>query len=536
MKKLYLPLLLALALYGMAAWHQIDLPGLHHDEAQEAGLMAMQIETGLPVTLFRGVGVVAFERTWPIMVQDYIGALNVYLAWFAFGIGGVSVESLRMMTVLMGMATLITAFGAARQLAGNRAGVLTALLLAVHPTFIFWTRQGVFVTSYILPLALGSLWLLARWWQGGRAWNLWLAAFLMGIGLWGKLLFVWFMGAIFLAWLLVNLPQLTRLKSIFTPAYALPIAILCGLLGLVPLIDYNLRSSGTFDSIFNNLDQSYYGVDNANFSDNVQVRWEQAGTVIRSEHMWELGGQFNNPFSQTWLFLAGLISVGAAIVLREKRGVRLFLPLVVILMVIQSSFTNTALWFTHFALILPFMLMCGAVGSLAALDVLKKYLPKHAAIVIIGGILALVMANDLLTTSLYHDALAKSGGLGPQSAAIYELVAELETLPAAHPVAALDWGISPAVEMLTEAHVVPNEVFGYSSLVEADAGFSARLEPFLALDESLYILHVPHETVFQRREAFMQAVSEANRQPLLVTVINNMAGEPFFEIWRTASR
>jgi predicted membrane-bound mannosyltransferase len=181
-------LAVALVIYSVAALYQLDLPGLHHDEAQEAGLMAMQLNEGLPVTLFRDTGFSFAGRSFPLMVQDYIGSLNVFGAWIAFAVAGVSVESLRVMAVLIGILTLLMSFGAARALAGWQAGALTVILLAVHPTYIFWTRQGVFVTSYTLTFALASLWLLIRWWRGGRSWNLWLAAFLIGVGLWGKLL------------------------------------------------------------------------------------------------------------------------------------------------------------------------------------------------------------------------------------------------------------------------------------------------------------------------------------------------------------
>ncbi|HLA45089.1 MAG TPA: glycosyltransferase family 39 protein, partial [Aggregatilineales bacterium] len=212
-KPKYFPLfvvLIALCLYMAAAFYQITLPGLHHDEAQEAALMGMQLEKGLPVRLFRDTGFVVANRAFPLMVQDYIGALNAYLAWFAFGIGGVSVESLRSMTILTGMLTLMSAFFAARRLFGWQTAALTVLMLAVHPAFVFWTRQGVIVTSYTLTLTLAALWLMLRWWQGGAAWNLIMAAFLMGVGLWGKLLFIWFIGAVFVAWLVLNLPRFAR--------------------------------------------------------------------------------------------------------------------------------------------------------------------------------------------------------------------------------------------------------------------------------------------------------------------------------------
>jgi len=69
----------ALLLYLGLAIYQLGLPGLHYDEAKEAGLNAMEILTGAPIGAFRRAGIQLGGRTWPLMVQDYIGALNVYL-------------------------------------------------------------------------------------------------------------------------------------------------------------------------------------------------------------------------------------------------------------------------------------------------------------------------------------------------------------------------------------------------------------------------------------------------------------------------
>jgi hypothetical protein len=60
----------ALLLYLFLACYQLELPGLHYDEAKEAGVNAMEILTGAPITAFRGAGIALGERTYPIMVQD----------------------------------------------------------------------------------------------------------------------------------------------------------------------------------------------------------------------------------------------------------------------------------------------------------------------------------------------------------------------------------------------------------------------------------------------------------------------------------
>src|SRR4051794_26897434 len=96
-----------LVLYLGLTTHQLGLPGLHYDEAREAGVNAMEILTGAPVTAFCGVTVNFLGQPLPLMVQDYIGALNVYLALPLLALTGNGVPNLRMLSILTGLAALL---------------------------------------------------------------------------------------------------------------------------------------------------------------------------------------------------------------------------------------------------------------------------------------------------------------------------------------------------------------------------------------------------------------------------------------------
>ena len=143
----WLPLLLALLIFCGLAAYQLDLPGLHYDEAKEAGLNAMQMLTGRPLSLFRGAGLHLFGLTLPTMVQDYIGALNVYLALPFLALGGVNVPALRALPIVCAALTLIFLYHFAAAAFNRRTAGLAALLLAVNPSFVFWSRQGILVTN-----------------------------------------------------------------------------------------------------------------------------------------------------------------------------------------------------------------------------------------------------------------------------------------------------------------------------------------------------------------------------------------------------
>jgi hypothetical protein len=203
-------LLAACLLYLLLAAHQLGLPGLHYDEAREAGVNAMELLTGAPVTAFRGAGFVIGARAFPLMVQDYIGALNVYLALPLLGLTGIGVPNLRLLPLLTGLAALLTleralAAWIVYRRGGFRtegaaalptppitvAGLIAVTMLAVSPSFIFWARQGVFVTNLMLPLTFVAAWQALRWLHTGRTRHLMLAAIAAGLALYAKLLAIW---------------------------------------------------------------------------------------------------------------------------------------------------------------------------------------------------------------------------------------------------------------------------------------------------------------------------------------------------------
>ena len=188
-------LTLSLVFFIALSAHQLTLPGLHYDEAKEAGVNAMQLVTGQPVTAFRYATIQVGPWRLPLMVQDYIGALNVLLAMPFLALGGVNVLALRWLSILIGALTLLLTWRVAWRLSGDIAAASAALLLAVNPTFIFWSRQGIFVTNLTALLFMASLLTALRWWDRRRPVDLWLTAFLWGLGIYAKLLFIWAIGA-----------------------------------------------------------------------------------------------------------------------------------------------------------------------------------------------------------------------------------------------------------------------------------------------------------------------------------------------------
>jgi hypothetical protein len=547
--------IVALALFIGLTSYQLSLPGLHYDEAFEA-VPAMQLLLRQPVTTFRGNGVFLGGRLFPLMTQDYIGAINTYVALPFFLLLGITPFSLRVMTLFMGLVTLWLTRQLARELYGPPAAGLATLLLAVNPTFVFWSRQGVFVTSVTAAIGLGATLAWLRWWRTGAQRYAIAGAFLFGLGLYAKLLFLWFIVALGLAAVLLNLGRWRRIGRGLA-GWSVGWSGLAFLLGAAPLIVYNLQTGGTFSIIGGNLATSYYGVSNLAFLSNLLERIKQFSAVLAGSHFWYLGGTYAN-WLGVGLFLGalgsilyrrrlvdweigrlGAVRLGAhdeAVRLSRAEARRVFFPFVVIAgAILMSCATVSALWVTHFAILAPWPSLAVA----AAVDLFfrrsRLRLPAPGVQVPGRGVnLALVVAlvvvgvswvGDVLTDVRYHRALTISGGLGTHSDAVEDLarwLADDERREA--PVAAMDWGIAAPVAFLTRGEVTPVEAFGYDW--ETDADFAARLNQFIHDPDSIYLWRAPDEVIFNRGPDFRRLYEPLGLEEDILEAFYERSGRP----------
>jgi hypothetical protein len=520
-------LTLAFALFTGLATYQLALPGLHYDEAFEA-VPAMQLILREPVATFRSNGTLVGGRLFPLMTQDYIGAINTYSAIPFFLVLGMNTVSLRVMATVIGLLTLWLTFRLAHELYGPVAAVLAGLLLAVNPTFIFWSRQGVFVTSAVAAIGLGVVLTWLRWWRTGARRYAIAGAFLVGLGLYIKLLFLWLIVGLGLVAFLVNIDQWQRVRRRIGRG---PIGWigLAFLLGSSPLIVYNLQTGGTFDTIGTNLITSYYGTNNLAFLPNLLERFRQFAAVLAGSHFWYLGQAYAN-----WLNL-GLFLVALGITLlfgfgagqREDR-LALFPFAVVGSVILASCATVSALWVTHFAILSPWP----ALGVAAAVGLLVRriglQLNGRRANWILVLMLAAISASwlaDVVTDVRYHRALAISGGLGAHSDAVEDLAGWLTADERrGAPVVAMDWGIAASVAFLTLGDVTPVEAFGYDW--ETDADFAARLEPYIDDPESIFLWRAPDEIIFDRSDDFRELFQPRSLEEDILEAFYERSGRP----------
>ena len=574
---------LPLTIYFLLALPQLDLPGLHNDEAAEAGLQAMQILNGQAISAFRDAGLNIGGRIFPVMVQDYIGAFNIYFALPFFATLGSTVFALRLYTVMVGAITILLTFGFMREAFNSRAAFIASLLLASTPSFIFWQRQGVFVASLTSTFTIALLWSCLKWFKHRKLKWAFLIGLFCGLGLYAKLLFIWIIGGIIgtiivvilIGWLggwvvrwfgslhssarfsqsAIRNPHsvIKNLQSLIPYLPHLPYFLFGLALGIAPLIIYNLQTGGTIFSVGTNLTTSYYGVNNLNFFENLRGRIDQYQAVIGGrEHLWYLGGSFGNPGWDVASRVATLAIVLRFLLRRQNSQLPITLLLILNFGIVQSAFTVSGIFPTHHAIFMPLLPMIVAAASEIIFDpfyepMLTTRLTNPIgsfftrglymggiglitdAMIVLAFCLGWLWVGDLNVVKDYHLALNKSGGLGPHTDAVYRLTDYL-IANNSKPIYAMDWGFAPQVKMLTQNKTAPQEIFGYDW--EADDDFRNRLSAALDKPNALFVFHWSNETIFPRREIFDSMLKERGLQVDQIAVISRRDGAPVFEVVR----
>ena len=262
-------------------------------------------------------------------------------------------------------------------------------MLALQPSFVFFTRQGIYVTNTTVAISLAILLALWRLMKTGRYRWWYLVAFLAGLGMWAKFIMLWALVATVvlapLVWFLREQFELDPAADfdphlLFRPRPLL-LASLTFLSGLSPFLLFNWQTGATFSHFWGTLGQSYYGVENTDYLANLSTRWGQIGDYLQGNHFWYLGGNFIDSLARPVWLLGFVIIVFVLIARRRDHHQRafalrsLFYYAYFLVLFIQTPLTPTVLWYTHLAFFSPFL----ALGAATAWDLLFRQLPSRAA-------------------------------------------------------------------------------------------------------------------------------------------------------------
>lgn len=554
-------LALALAVFLVLTLRNLHLPGLYYDEALDLTPMLDLMGSGA-TPLLRDIGV----GPLPVMLLDYMGSLGGYLTVPFIRLLGSGVEAARLQPIFFSCVTIVLAWALARRWFGPGVAAVTALLVAVNPSFIWFSRQGISVTSVMTVFAVGAALALDVWrveGKGRRAALLALAGALLGIGLWAKVLFLRWLVAV-LAMELVSLATRgVRLRrhpvSAAAPA---PIAswlaprraawvMLGGLAGAAPLVYYNvaglLRDGAAptvallLGSLVNPTQQ--FGVDNRDLWTNLGKALDDVRVFVDGSYFWYNGIPFSNVYAVPTLLVA--IAAGTAFAVFGRRagdGAVRFLQVLAALGVLtfMGAFTVSGLWATHQFIMVPWLQMIVACAAVWLAQTAVRAIGRQVgqvggssgrqvwvASVVVALLLALPVSRDVWVSEQHHATLARTGGSGRFSDAVYKIAAHFDERRVAQPVA-LDWGIEKQVRVLTADRVRPVEIFGYSA--EPGDEFRRRAAEFLADPDREYIVLWDRFAVYNRRGAFTELAERMGKTVSETFIAHEKSGLPVYVV------
>ena len=321
----------------------------------------------------------------------------------------------------------------------------------------------------MLPLAIGALWSLYRWYQRRGDRYLVLASLLLGLGVTTKLLFFWYWIGLGLAWLALS-PFLQSEHG--WHAWLWPwrlttwsvrgVSLLALLLGLSPLLIYNLDGLNTLQFVIDTFTKES-SRNSGLFADMPGVMRRDFGRFLDSSSLGSrLGGASYTDRLAAPAFLAALATlVALAVGGKLSYSVRKLALLAILLfsLVAQSALTTMGQGADHVLIAWPIPQALISAAIFALVDLARA---RRWQVVLLGLLATCILGSGALTTAQDHRSLAQSGGQGFFSDAIYTLANDLEQAEQPR-IAALDWGFTRNLQLLTRGHLKIEEWFTYTS-------------------------------------------------------------------------
>jgi 4-amino-4-deoxy-L-arabinose transferase-like glycosyltransferase len=509
-----------LVTYVVLSVYLIWEPGIQNDEV-----------LGVGISLGRDYGEwgwTLFGYHLPVMLSPYIGTPKELLMRLVYWFTPVDAVTMRLPGVVAGAGTIALTFVLARAVFGLRIAVFAALLLGTDPLYIFAMRHDYGPQTLAMLSKAGALLLFYQYWRTRRPAYVFFGGVLLGLGVWHKANFGWFLIA--LPFALFGAYGLATIRALNRRVLA---AVLGGLVvGAFPFLTYNLLSGRNSFTEFDQL------VQRSSLTSLIALKM---GTLVplslNGEYFYSLFSSGQRLGSHTIVYVLAIASflLIALMAIRDRRvsaGVRfLAITTLIILAFIIWTPRATAPW--HVVFLYPFLPVLIAAVWLQFGERLQSWLPKRpwvsrlAHFGIIAVLVGAVYAN-VKTDAAYFQYLAAEGGAGAWSDAIYSLASYLDHETSGN-VAVMDWGFKAPITGLTRNHVEGFELFW--ALLGPDQEKSANaLEPYLP-KYSLFLFHAPDFTQFQQPRAVLDLVAKRHAlQAVTLRRFSQRNGQPIYEL------
>ena len=548
----WLVLALLLILYlGLAAWGLSD-PGVEYDE-----LLFGNASLGILDHSFIAFTLPLGPKNVPMMLMPYIGALKAYLYFPVLRLFGAGPEALRLPVVLVGAVALLLYVAIARRMVGARGALLFAALLATDPSYLYHTRLDWGPVALMLLFKAAAVYCFVRWWETKQIWLLVASGLSLGLGVWDKVNFVWFLLAAGAAAVIVYRRDLLK------RAAPREVALFCAsiVVGALPLIMYNIAFPlATIREPF----EGSVALGDSLVSRLLMLRDTLAGTAVfdfvnqgDGGNLWSgyipltSAGENNGagqllaglltgyPLGQGSLILPAVIVCLLLLVARPhllpSTSLRATVAAVLAaaLIILQIMITKKADGSYHAMMLYPIPQLLLAAVAVGLIDGKgagpRGWLAGGAGRAIATLALVAVVCSNLLVDFGYLRYFSVEGGKGIWSSAIYGLADYAEQRPSNRFVL-MDWGFNTQLLTLSRGSIKKDEVYHWV----ADRPFEReQFDIYLNDPNSLFLFHSDKFTKFPGpKQLFAQILAERGLREEQVQEFYQKNGEPVYYLSR----
>jgi 4-amino-4-deoxy-L-arabinose transferase-like glycosyltransferase len=540
-------LLIPIAVYLFFSLSSLDLPGLHYDEVLFANAALGNIDGSF----------VAWETNvagcrLPVMLMPYLGAIKAYLYYPLFKWWGPGVVAVRLPVILLGLVTLLITYAFVCQTLGPCTALLSVVFLASDPTFIFMQRTDWGPNAVMMILKVASLYFVFRWLHKGELLWLGVACFLMGVGVFDKVIFVWYVAALAVALPLCFWSSLKGRLEVKSCG----LALLSFLAGSFPFIVFTIKTRGdslTNPNLFhlsrlqdfilrwNVLIGTLNGTAVYNFFNNellqhlapllrrgneasLQSTLSAVQEAIASDGTFQVAALFLSILMIAVLIKKGRLQFGSNVLFC------LFLPVLMLGMIFM---TPGATGIQHFVTVYPFphLVIALALCQSEGLDKLRsrRGVPSYRLAAFALGLLFFI--SQIYTDVRYLQSLRRTGGVGIWSDAIYPLAEYAQNHPDQF-YALMDWGFSNQLLVLTQGGIRKEESFLSIKDSPDSEEKVKRMCHLLERPDVLLIFHAKKYEVFPMLDTFSQALHKCQRSAQLVETFFQRDGQPAYLMFK----
>ncbi len=512
-----------LAAYGGLALQDLRLPGLYYDELIQVVPALDVVRGGLwsSVNWIPSAQISIVGHQLPLMTMDYMGALKTILFIPIVAAAGVTPESVRLTTVIVGALSVVATFAFARRVAGTPVAVIAVGLLATDLSFIYYVRVDYGPTALMMFLKTVAVWQLAVWWRTARLRSLVVGAFALGLGMWNKADFVWIVIGILGAAVVVA-PVQVRARMTARAAASTVVAFA---VGAAPLIYFNLK--WPMPTLAALAGPATAGGPPGGFGEQFLERLGVLEHLLDGGHLG--GGAIAIGLTNgiiVWLVAASAILASTAVTSRLRAvdwRFSVFALAATLLILVAAAATRGGFAGHHVILTYPFPHLLAAMGIFRMAQWLSARVGMRIATGVATAVTVLAVGQNWFTTDAYLNRLRATGGTGNFSDAIYQVAVSLERRPSATLVVDLDWGFHFPLLALSQGSI---------HSVEAMDGSTSALRQFLSDPQVQYVAHAPGATNFpQGLQAFTAAATSAGLQVVREQRFTTRDGTPVIDLY-----